>query len=94
MISEVRSANGGLASPILVANYTDDPSQWVGAGTFTIDLRPVPDHFAIKLEYRHDHARSDMFFRGMVSGSGTADDPYVPNVVAQNTLMLGLHAWF
>jgi len=94
VINEYRGNEGGLANSILLANYTNDPLQWVAGGTFTVDLRPVPDHFAIKLEYRHDHARSDIFFRGAVTGDGTPDNPYVANSLAQSTLMLGLHAWF
>ena len=83
-----------LASPILLANYTADPYQWMASGTLTFDIRPVPDHFAIKVEYRHDHARSDIFFRGTVTGDGSTMMPYVANAPKQDTLMLGLHAWF
>jgi hypothetical protein len=93
-IAERRGDSGGVASPILLANYTADPYQWMASGTLTFDIRPVPDHFAIKVEYRHDHARSDIFFRGTVTGDGSAMMPYVANAPKQDTLMLGLHAWF
>lgn len=94
IIGETRASTGGLASPIVLANFSDDPQQWMGAATLTLDLRPVPDHFALKLEYRHDQARSNIFFRGAVVGSGTLDDRYITNARAQDTLTLGLHAWF
>ncbi len=94
IIGEHRANAGGLASPIVLANFTENPQQWMGAATLTLDLRPVPDHFALKLEYRHDQARSSIFFRGSVAGSGTADDRYIANARGQDTLTLGLHAWF
>ncbi|MCB9705444.1 MAG: outer membrane beta-barrel protein [Myxococcales bacterium] len=95
LIHEVRAMSGaGTAAPIVVANYGADPIQWTATGTFTLDLRPVPDHFGIKLEYRHDHARSDLYFRGMVAGDGSAATPWVANARFQDTLTLGVHAWF
>ncbi len=94
IVGEHRANIGGLASPIVLANFTDDPQQWMGAATLTLDLRPVPDHFALKLEYRHDQARSNIFFQGTVAGSGTVDDRYITNARGQDTLTLGLHAWF
>jgi hypothetical protein len=78
----------GVAAPILLPYASDDPTQWFAAGTFTLDLRPVPDHIAIKLELRHDRARQPAFFRGQIDAEGLA------NARAQSTLTLGLHAWF
>ncbi len=69
------------------------PTDWVSSATATIDVRPTPDHLSIRLEYRHDHADGDMFFRGQVTGDGVTT-PYVPNTTSQDTLTLGATAWF
>ncbi|HRI07716.1 MAG TPA: outer membrane beta-barrel protein [Nannocystaceae bacterium] len=88
-----RSA-AGIAAPILLPYASDDPSQWFAAGTVTLDIRPVPDHLALKLEYRHDQVHQPAFFRGQVEGEGTDAAPFIANARAQDTLTLGLHAWF
>ncbi len=77
----------GVAAPIVL------PSPWQAEATGTVDFR-VLDHLSIKLEYRHDHARGDVFFYDEVAGAGTPEDPYVPNLDYQNTLTLGLVAYF
>ncbi|MEZ4447965.1 MAG: outer membrane beta-barrel protein [Nannocystaceae bacterium] len=88
-----RSADG-IADPIVLPNFSASPRQWLAAGTFTVDLRPARDNFAIKLEYRHDHALQPVFFQGAVVGDGSDAAPYVANARAQDTLTLGLNAWF
>lgn len=77
----------GVAAPIVL------PSPWLAEATGTVDFR-VFHHLSIKLEYRHDHARSSVFFYDEVAGAGTPDDPYTPNLDYQNTLTLGLAAYF
>jgi len=69
------------------------PASWVGSGTFTIDGRPH-DNVSLRLEYRHDQAASDIYFKGTVQGAGTTASPYVPNAVAQNTITAAALAWF
>jgi len=63
------------------------PIFWSGAGrvasaTFTVDLRPFPDHMAVMLEARRDWATSDIYFEA----AGTAR--------AQTTVTLGVTGWF
>lgn len=91
--TRARSA-AGIAGPITVPNTTDSPVQWLAGTTLTFDFRPVEDHIAFKLEYRHDEARSPLFFFGQVEGDGSAAAPFVPTARAQDTITLGLHAWF
>ena len=76
----------GRASP------TSFPVEWVASPTLTLDLRPV-DHVSARLELRHDHAASDLFFGGTVAGDGVTI-PYVPNRPSQDTLTLGMTTWF
>ena len=68
------------------------PSDWVSSQTITVDARPH-DNVSVRLEYRHDQADGDTYFRGAV-----ATDPmtraFVPNARAQSTLTLGTTAWF
>jgi hypothetical protein len=68
------------------------PSPWVSSQTVTVDVRPK-DNVSVRLEYRHDQAEGDTYFRGMV-----ATDPMtqalVPNARSQNTITLGMTAWF
>jgi len=92
--SKTRATAAGIAAPILLPYASDDPSQWFAAGTVTLDIRPVPDHLALKLEYRHDQVHQPAFFRGQVEGEGTDAAPFIANARAQDTLTLGLHAWF
>lgn len=68
------------------------PSKWVSSGTATLDFRPV-DHLSVRLEYRHDRADSDIYYRGTVVGAGTDASPFVPNAHTQDTLTLGATAW-
>jgi hypothetical protein len=67
------------------------PGRWVASGTATLDARPHAN-VSLRLEYRHDEAEAEMYFRGAV---GT--DPsgaFVPNARTQDTLTAGITAWF
>jgi hypothetical protein len=67
------------------------PSSWMASATATADLRPH-DNLSFRVEYRHDHAAGDTFFRGEVT-YGLLGTP-LPNVHAQDTLTFGAVAWF
>lgn len=87
MFAEKRAKMGlDLAAPIAI------PVEWMASSTATIDVRPVP-HLSAKLEYRHDAAEASIFYRGVVTGDGDAS-PFVANARSQDTLTLGLTAWF
>jgi hypothetical protein len=66
------------------------PAEWVTSGAFGLDVRPHPQA-SVRLEYRHDAAASDMFFRGSVP---ILNGAFVSNARSQDTLTLGLTAWF
>lgn len=68
------------------------PTSWLASGTLTVGYQPA-DGVSVRLEYRHDHAASAAFFGGEVAGDGVTD-PYVPTRRAQDTVTLGLVAWF
>jgi hypothetical protein len=72
------------------------PVDGVGSGTLTADFRPPlpggPLNLSFRVEYRHDQASGDMFFRGRVTGDG-AGTPYVPNATSQDTLTAGVTGW-
>lgn len=68
------------------------PADWVASATSTIEVVPH-DHLALKLEDRHDHAESAMFFGSSLLGDGV-DVPYVANRRVQNTLTVGASAFF
>ena len=70
------------------------PTKWVSSGTATLDVRPAPDNLSVRLEYRHDQADGDMYFRGTVTGDGSSASPFVPNTNHQDTLTLGATARF
>ncbi len=75
----------GAASPIFW------PAEWVSSGTFTADFRPH-SHVSLRLEYRHDHAAADVYFKGEVQGDGDKT-PFVPNARAQDTATAGVTGW-
>ena len=75
----------GKAAPIFW------PAPWVASGTATLDFRPH-ERISFRLEYRHDHSGTAMFFGDQVDGDGGAV-PFVPNRVAQNTLTAGITTW-
>jgi hypothetical protein len=68
------------------------PTQWISSGTVTLAAQPI-DGLSVRLEFRHDHAKTPAFFGGTVAGDGVTT-PYVPNRRAQETLTLGATAWF
>ncbi len=68
------------------------PVEWVASQTATLEARAV-DHVSVRLEYRHDHAAGDMFFKGDVAGDGDAA-PFAPDARYQDTITLGATAWF
>jgi hypothetical protein len=80
------TGTAGTASPMYF------PARWVSSATLTFDARPH-DHVSLRLEYRHDQASDDTYFRGDVKGDGIKT-PYVPNARAQNTLSAAAIAWF
>ncbi len=66
------------------------PADWVSSATATADFRPR-DHVSLRLEYRHDHAEREMYFRGEVATA--ANGAFVPNARAQDTLTAGVTGW-
>lgn len=63
------------------------PSAWVTSTTLTLDYHPDP-HVSFRLEFRHDHAESRMYYRGQVA------DAAVPDADRQSTLTVGATAGF
>ena len=68
------------------------PVDWMSSQTVTLDARPV-ENVSVRLEYRHDHAAGDVYYRGDVMGDGRSV-PFRPNALAQDSVTLGLAAWF
>jgi hypothetical protein len=68
------------------------PTEWLSSGTLTLAYQPYAN-MSVRLEYRHDQAASDVFFGGAVAGDGIRT-PYVFDRDAQDTLTLGVVAWF
>jgi hypothetical protein len=60
------------------------PADRVSSATFTLDARPN-EKLSIRLEYRHDSASGPMFF---------GDDPETATRDSQDTVTLGMVAWF
>jgi len=89
LLREQQAGNddSGFSSPVFY------PTPWMATATGTADFRPG-DHLSLKLEYRHDQAGVPLYFAGDVAGEGTTDEPFVPTTTTQNTLTLGLTAWF
>ncbi len=88
VVVEKHAVKDGVASGALLF-----PSRWLTSHAIALDLRPV-GHVSVRLEYRHDASRDALFFRGDVAGAGTRADPYVANARSQDTLTLGMTAWF
>ncbi len=80
-------ARNGLAAAAIFF-----PVTWVAEGTATLAYQPI-DHASVRLEVRHDHAASDAYFGGEVARDPTTM-AFVPNRRAQDTLTLGVTAWF
>lgn len=68
------------------------PTEWVSSLTATFAYQPI-DGISLRLELRHDQAKTPAFFGGAVDGDGVTM-PYVPNRRAQDTLTAGATAWF
>lgn len=81
------STTEGSSAPIFY------PTPWMASAIGTADFRPGK-HFSLKLEYRHDQAGELLYFAGDVEGDGSDENPFVPTRTSQNTLTLGLTAWF
>ncbi len=83
---KVADTNGMTASSIFW------PVQWVAEGTATLPYQPI-DNASVRLEYRHDQAAANAFFGGDVT-----TDPmtmsFIPNRDMQDTVTLGVTAWF
>lgn len=67
------------------------PSAWVSSGTLTLDARPH-DNVSMRLEFRHDAAAGETYFRGEVATDAAGG--FTPNARTQDTLNLGMTAWF
>ena len=76
---------GGVATPIFF------PARWVTSGTVTAEALPH-DRVSLRLEYRHDQAERAIYFRGAVEAD--AAGVALPNARRQDTLTLGMVAWF
>jgi hypothetical protein len=68
------------------------PTPWVASATPTLAAQPT-DGLSVRLELRHDRAKTPAYFGGDVAGDGVTST-YVPNRRAQDTLTLGATAWF
>jgi len=78
--------DGFAATPIFF------PTSWVAEGTFTLIYRPG-DHVMVMAEYRHDSAGEDVYFADSVVGDGVLV-PFVPDSDQQDTVTVGVVAWF
>ena len=76
----------GSSSPIFW------PVKWVSSATVTVDVRPH-DHLSVRLEYRHDQADGDIYFRGDVPRDPITNAA-IANAHQQDTLTLGATAWY
>ncbi len=74
------------------ALFLGDGVATIASGTLTLDARPV-DHVSFKLEYRHDEADGDLFFRGSVARDMTTLT-WMPNARRQDTVLVGMSVWF
>lgn len=68
------------------------PVEWVSSFTGSVELRPHRT-VSFRVEYRHDHASDDAYYRGSVA-TDPASGNFVRNAQAQNTVTLGATAWF
>lgn len=64
----------------------------VASATATLDLRPA-EHVSARLEFRHDEADGEVFFAGAVPTDPMTGDAR-PTARRQETVLLGLTAWF
>jgi hypothetical protein len=68
------------------------PARRVSSFTATADARPAKG-VSVRLEYRRDHASTDLYFRGEVEGEGSEEQPFVPNASRQDSVLLGVVGW-
>jgi hypothetical protein len=68
------------------------PTKWMASGTATLAYQPA-DGVSVRLEYRHDHADGDVFFGGTVDVDPMTG-AFVPDRDMQDTVTLGVTAWF
>ncbi len=68
------------------------PVPWVASGTATVDVRPH-ESVSLRLEGRHDEAAGNMFY-GTNAPRDTTTNTLLPNRSFQNTVTLGMTAWF
>ncbi|HEX8111110.1 MAG TPA: outer membrane beta-barrel protein, partial [Kofleriaceae bacterium] len=83
---KVAANSAGTASAIFW------PVQWVAEGTLTLAYQPV-DNASLRLEYRHDQAAGNAYFGGDVI-TDPVTHAFVPNRKSQDTVTLGVTAWF
>lgn len=81
----VAQSSAGRASPIFW------PAELVASQTLTADVRPH-SNISFRLEYRHDHATGPMYFSSMAPTDMSGR--YIPDAKGQDTLTLGMTAWF
>ena len=84
-------AAGSSASSIFWPTNPNGQGQWVSSGTLTVDVRPV-EFISFRLEVRHDHAGSDLYYGGQVLSDATG--AFLANRASQDTLTLGATAGF
>jgi hypothetical protein len=68
------------------------PVTWVASATATLGYQPAAG-VSIRIELRHDHASGPTYFGGSVAGDGITA-PFVPDRRTQDTLTIGVTAWF
>jgi hypothetical protein len=83
---DVGASASGRARP-LFWGPTDSGKSAVASITVTAEARPR-DNFAVRLEYRHDEAESNLYF-----ARRDPFDPGQPNARSQDTLTLGATTW-
>lgn len=83
---KVAENNGTTASAIFW------PVKWVAEATATLSYQPI-DNASVRLEYRHDQAADNAYFGGDVTTDPTTQ-AFVPNRKSQDTVTLGVTAWF
>lgn len=75
----------GRAAPIFW------PASLVASQTATFDVRPH-SNISFRLEYRHDHASDPLYYGG--ASPMDLSGRYIPDASDQDTLTLGIVAWF
>ena len=81
----VAESAAGRAAPIFW------PAALIASQTLTADVRPH-GNLSIRLEYRHDQATDPMYFSS--DAPRDLDGKYLPDATTQDTLTLGVVAWF